>query len=146
MTPKQLSARLAKLRARIEENGAVAIVKAAEVIKHSAQHEWIGNEHDSWEPLKDSTIERKQRGGYEVPNPLVRTEQLRNSIEIRAEGLHAFIGSDDPVAVIQEHGTLDKNGFVPPRPFMSSAAMSSAPKVKAILENAIAKSLKQTFK
>ena len=86
----------------------------------------IGTEDEVWPPLADATVEEKQRLGFvgqvSWTDPLLRTGQLRDSIEAKTKvttpGRSAVdIGSDDPVAEWQEFGTR----AIPPRPFLSTA-------------------------
>jgi HK97 gp10 family phage protein len=93
----------------------------------------IGHEHESWPPLKPKTLEDKERKGFEIPDPLLRTGKLRESIIAVIEGLTLAVGSADKVAVYQEHGT----SRMPPRPFLQPAMVDSLPAAhKLITETA----------
>lgn len=89
----------------------------------------IGQELDVWPPLADSTVAEKERLGYtgqvSDTDPLLRTGELRGSIEADAEGtatgVEGVIGSNSQVALWQEMGTAK----IPPRPFLATAMARS---------------------
>lgn len=71
----------------------------------------------AWAPLADSTLAEKRRLGFAPPdNPLLRTGELRESIEKRVDRLagQAQVGSNSDVMVYQELGTKT----IPPRPVL----------------------------
>lgn len=100
-----------------------------------------------WPQLAARTMDDKMLGGYAPPdNPLLRTGEMRDSIERDADIGHAVVGSNDDVAVWQELGTHGPNpggdGYhVPPRSFLGGAAMrkgeDAALAIGAGLERAI---------
>ena len=89
--------------------------KAAKMIVEEAQRV-IGTYEYGWPPLKPATVARK-----EADTPLYETGALRDSIgyEVQCDQLTASVGSNDPVAVFQELGTVT----IPPRSFLMGAAM-----------------------
>lgn len=95
--------------------------RGAELIAREAK-DLIGTEYAGWVALADSTIAEKQRLGYaghvSATDPLLRTGELRASIQVSAHGYEANVGTNDPVAEYQEFGT----GRIPARPFMAPAA------------------------
>ena len=127
---------LLRMRMNIEQAGAIGVREGAEIIKTEAQA-WIGHQHDKWSPLADKTELEKEKEGDEVPDPLLRTGKLRDSIQVKALGLEAIIGTDDELGPIHEFGTE----HVPPRPFLSSALMSKGNEAVAIIEENIAKAI-----
>jgi len=94
----------------------------------------IGQELPQWPPLAESTIAEKQRLGYtgqvSATDPLLRTGELRGSIESDAErtatGVEGVVGSNSKVALYQEMGTAK----IPPRPFLATAMMRSEDRFK----------------
>lgn len=91
------------------------------VTAHLAQS-FIGHYQSGWAPLKPSTVDQKTRLGYAPPdNPLLRTGELRDSIEAAAAldptGAIGVVGSKDKVALYQEMGTSK----IPPRMSMGLA-------------------------
>lgn len=109
-----------KIKEAIELEVQAALLIVAEKIAHDARAK-IGHDQPGWKPLADATLEEKTRKGESTPDPLLATGELRDSIKVIVAGKHAVIGTDDPVAVDQEGGT----DHVPPRPFLSRAAMEN---------------------
>lgn len=95
---------------------------------------FIGQEMPGWDPLADSTIADKQRGGYATPAPLLRTGALKESIKGEAEsvpgGVHGIVGTDDPTALWHEMGT----SRTPPRPFLGPAMILTEPAIGVALD------------
>src|SRR6185312_16119246 len=88
---------------------------------------YIGDYQEGWPRLAESTVAEKTRLGYAPPdNPLLRTGDLRGSIEHLSsptgDGAMGEIGSNDPVALWQEYGT---SRGIPPRPFIGLAMFRS---------------------
>lgn len=73
----------------------------------------------AWAPLAESTLADKRRRGYAPPdNPLLRTGEMRDSIEHTVRAPQAWVGSNSDIAVYQELGTAT----IPPRSFLGSTA------------------------
>jgi|SRR5215472_9168594 len=89
--------------------------KAAQIIEDEAKRV-IGTYEYDWPPLQPETIARKG-----ADTPLYETGELRDSIEhhVDRDALTAQVGSNDPVAVFQELGTVT----IPARSFLMGAAM-----------------------
>ncbi|MBB3175411.1 HK97 gp10 family phage protein [Endobacter medicaginis] len=75
-----------------------------------------GNE---WPALAESTIADRVRRGYSPDEPLLRTGQLRDSIQHEVDGDTVTVGSGLDIAAYQELGT----SRIPPRPFIAPAMM-----------------------
>lgn len=83
---------------------------------------------DAWAPLAQSTMDQRVSAGYPANNPLLRSGELRESIDIRVDGNAAIIGSPLHISLYQEVGTET----IPPRPYLGPAAeevMDSAPEI-----------------
>jgi hypothetical protein len=97
-----------------------ALEKAAVIVETEAKRV-LGTHDYSWPPLAPSTIARKATGD----SPLLETGELRDSIQHHVGhtgahgGMEADIGSDNDKALWHELGTAR----VPPRPFLSGAAI-----------------------
>lgn len=74
----------------------------------------IGTYEYGWPPLAASTVERKG-----ADTPLLETGEMRDSIAFNVQHREVRIGSDEEKAVYHELGTSK----IPPRPFLSGAAM-----------------------
>jgi len=79
----------------------------------------------AWAELAESTKQDREQQGYPENEPLLRSGELRDSIEHQVIGNVAHIGSNSDVAVYQELGT-DK---MPPRSFLGGAAHEKAPEI-----------------
>jgi phage gpG-like protein len=108
----------------LEATGPMIIEKACQIVQKKAKAA-IGVEHELWAPLAASTIADKQRQGFATPKPLLRTGELRDSIEYQVHGNEGCVGSDSPIAVFQELGT----SRIPPRSFLVSSAIASEDRI-----------------
>ncbi len=112
--------------------------KGAKLIQRDAQ-EKLGHYQEAagtfneWSDLADSTKADRVHKGFPENEPLLRTGQLRESIEAVVHGNEAMVGSVDPIALWQERGTE----HIPPRPFLGAAAFESKPKVAIISANTL---------
>lgn len=91
----------------------------------------------AWAPLAQTTVEDRVSQGYSADEPLLRTGELRDSIDRDVTALEAVIGSDSDIAVYQELGT-DK---IPPRPFLGPAVIHNEPLIKNVLGRAFVRGL-----
>lgn len=111
--------------------------KAAVLIENSAKAE-IGmyqpavGPFPEWAPLADSTEEEKARLGYPLDAPLLRTGDLRESIQHETVAFEAIIGSTSPIMAYQEFGTEK----IPPRPVIGPAAFMNQEEIQAIVGSA----------
>ncbi|WP_324021801.1 hypothetical protein GC090_20050 (plasmid) [Pantoea sp. JZ29] len=84
---------------------------------------------DAWSPLAESTKADRVRHGYTEDEPLLRSGELRDSIESELVGLSAIVGTKSQIGLWQEVGT-DR---IPPRPFIGPAYVRKIdPLVEAI--------------
>jgi hypothetical protein len=95
----------------------VALEHAAVVIEKEAKRV-IGTYDYDWPPLAESTKEQRERAGFPADEPLLRTGEMRESIEHTVQGHEAYVGSNNDKAVYQELGTSK----IPPRSFLGDAA------------------------
>lgn len=72
---------------------------------------------DAWVPLAESTKAERIRQGYSEDEPLLRSGELRDSIESEVVGLAAIVGTKSEIGLWQEVGT----SHTPPRPFIGPA-------------------------
>lgn len=90
-----------------------------------------------WADLAEGTkIDRVQQG-YPADDPLLRSGELRDSIENEVSRLEAVVGSKSDIAVYQELGT-DK---IPPRPFLGPAVIHNHALIKRIFGEALVRGL-----
>lgn len=121
---------LETMPAVVEEQVFKSVALGAEMIRLKAWEE-IGHyqvsmgEFEEWPALRDSTRADRVRRGYEPDEPLLRSGALRASIQVKALGYEATIGSNDPKAVWQEQGTETGGwggGGIPARSFLGTAS------------------------
>ncbi len=112
-----------KAEQHILENAAVMVEKRAK--------EKIGGYQDqvgpfiAWPELAESTKADRVKQGYPEDEPLLRSGEMRDSIEHTVQGNVAQIGSNSDIAVYQELGTE----HIPPRSFLGGAAAEAVPKI-----------------
>jgi HK97 gp10 family phage protein len=108
----------------LQASGPIFIEQACKIVQKKAKAA-IGKEHEMWAPLAESTIADKAKHGYPTPKPLLRTGELRDSIEYQVSGNEGVVGTDNKAAPFLEFGTSK----MPPRSFLVSSAISSEPKI-----------------
>ncbi len=103
-----------------------ALERATQMVQVEAKRV-MGTYDYGWVPLAQATVDDRLRQGFSPDEPLLRTGELRDSIERTIVSGEGYVGSNSMVAVWQELGT--KN--IPPRSFLMGAAVAETP---AILE------------
>lgn len=89
----------------------------------------------AWPELADSTKADRTRHGFAEDEPLLRTGELRDSIEHTVADGVAQVGSNSDKAVWQELGTK----YMPPRSFLGGAVVDKLDDImKTIGEQAVA--------
>ena len=79
----------------------------------------------AWEPLAESTKEQRVQAGYSEDDPLLRSGDMRDSIEHKVVGHEGHVGSDSDIALYQELGTAK----IPARSFLGGSAFELAPEI-----------------
>ena len=121
MNLRAFSDQIRRVRDEMPETRTLALRRMAERVRDRAK-DLVGHENEAWAPLAESTIEEKQRLGYtgkvSATDPLLRTGEYRASIQVgEVTPDHSIVGTDDPIAPFQEHGTAT----IPPRPAIGAA-------------------------
>ncbi len=89
----------------------------------------IGTYDYDWKQLSPATQADRVRQGFPANEPLLRTGELRDSIEHKIiDDHHAEVGSNSDIAVYQELGTAN----IPPRSFLAQAAMHKEKQIRKI--------------
>ena len=83
--------------------------KVADIVKQDAQvkigvYQEAAGQFPAWAPLADSTVADRISKGFSPLEPLLRTGELRDSIETHVEGAEATVGSASMIALYQEQG------------------------------------------
>lgn len=109
---------LGKMDATLNMHMVEAMGHACVIVETEAKRV-LGTHDYGWPPLAASTIAQKKNGD----TPLLETGDMRQSIEHTVQpeltGATGYVGSNDPKAKYHELGTSQ----IPPRPFLSGAAM-----------------------
>jgi HK97 gp10 family phage protein len=119
----ELAAKLGEIALNQHEMEHRALEKAARVVEKRAK-EKIGEYQDqagpfiAWPELAESTKADRVRQGFPEDEPLLRTGEMRDSIEHMVKDSEAYVGSNNDKAVWQELGTE----HIPPRSFLGGAA------------------------
>ena len=119
-----------------------ALEKCAQVVEKRSKDK-IGEYQDqtgpfiAWPELADYTKADRERHGFPEDEPLLRTGELRDSIEHKVEDSAAYVGSDSDIAVYQELGTAK----IPPRSFLGGALADKLPTVCEILGTSVVAAL-----
>ncbi|HVC52769.1 MAG TPA: HK97-gp10 family putative phage morphogenesis protein [Stellaceae bacterium] len=88
----------------------------------------LGHYQEGWPELASSTIADKERNGWPVPSPELRSGAMSDSITFEVGPRSVTIGSESPIAAWQEFGTSK----MPARPFLGPAMIEAEPEIKAI--------------
>lgn len=105
-----------------------ALEKAAKLVETEAK-EVIGTYSYGWPQLAKSTQQDRTRRGFSANEPLLRSGELRNSINHEVSDNRAIVGSNLDAAVYAESGTSKE----PPRSFLLGAAMHKGNEVAEIV-------------
>jgi hypothetical protein len=115
-----LSASIKAIKPRLE----IGLDKVGELASTMAAA-YVGEYQEGWPVLAEATIKSKAAAGYAVPDPLLRTGEMRDSIKHEVDPilLEVVVGSNDKRALFQELGTV----HIPPRSFLGLALRNSLP-------------------
>lgn len=135
--------------ARVEEEMNLVV---ATVIEDAAERarSYIGQPQTgwpmAWAPLSSATVEGFRHwqgfwiagkqdlgyGGYEAP--LLRSGEMRDSIETNVVGTWGEVGSNEKKALYQEMGTPGADYPIPPRPFLAKGLMDASYTIEPMIE------------
>ena len=106
--------------------------KAATIVETEAKRV-IGTYDYDWVELAQSTQTDRMQRGFPPNEPLLRTGELRDSIQHTVGDREAHIGSNNQKAVWQELGT----SRIPPRSFLGAAAVHKEKEVVAAIGRSV---------
>jgi phage gpG-like protein len=106
----------------------IAMEKSAQIVEEEAKRV-IGTYEYGWAPLAESTKADRRRQGFAEDEPLLRTGEMRDSIEHQSTAFEASIGSNNDKAVWQELGT----SRIPPRSFLAGALQHKTEEVLDVI-------------
>lgn len=93
---------------------------------------------DAWDTLADSTMASRSSAGYSENEPLLRSGELRDSIQSEVVGLAAIVGTKSDIGLYQEVGTSN----IPPRPFIGPAYVRKIDKLMDTVGSCMMKGFK----
>jgi len=88
---------------------------------------------DAWAPLAESTKADRVRQGYSEDEPLLRSGELRDSIQSEIVGLAAIVGTKSEIGLWQEVGTSN----IPPRHFIGTSYVRKIDSLKDSIGRAV---------
>lgn len=96
-------AELATIQQDMEELPRAIVAKACAMITKQSKDQ-IGKQHEEWPPLTPGTIADRVHHGFAPNQPLLRTGEMRDSIEwtVQGHGSHVegAVGSNSDIAVL----------------------------------------------
>lgn len=136
---RELSSASASIATGLETSFRVIVKEIEETAKEEiGVYQPAYGPFDAWAPLAESTKADRVRSGYTEDEPLLRSGELRDSIESEVFGLAAIVGTKSQIGFWQEVGT----DSIPPRPFIGPAYVR---KIDPLLE-AIGRAISKGFK
>lgn len=115
---REISSASASIATGLESNFRVIVKEIEETAKEEIGiYQPAYGAFDAWAPLAESTKADRVRLGYSEDEPLLRSGELRDSIESEVVGLAAIVGTRSEIGLWQEVGTA----HIPPRPFIGPA-------------------------
>jgi phage gpG-like protein len=121
----------------LEHAQKVGLEAAAQIVQHEAKRV-IGTYDYGWPELAESTKKDRANKGFPENEPLLRTGELRDSIEYTiVSDTEAQVGSNNDKAVWHELGT----SRVPPRPFLAPAAAEKGREAAKVIGVAVASAI-----
>jgi hypothetical protein len=132
-TLTSMAAHLAGLAAHIRHLEEELLTEACEIIAEEARRV-VGTYDYNWPQLAQSTQDQRTRLGFPPNEPLLRTGELRDSIQWQVGGpgdvrVHGYVGSDNPKAMWNFLGTP----AIPARDPILGAAMAMQQRIEHAL-------------
>jgi phage gpG-like protein len=118
----------------VHEAEKLSLEKATKLLQKKAKEKFGEYQPEAgpfvaWAELAESTKQDRERQGYPDDEPLLRSGDLRDSVQREVHNSEGFVGSNSDVAVYQELGT--KN--MPPRSTFGSTAAENMKVIVAIV-------------
>jgi len=138
----ELAAKFGEIALAQHEMEQHALEKVGKLVEKRAK-EKIGEYQEEagpfvgWADLADSTKADRVNKGFPEDEPLLRTGQMRDSVEHVVIDSEVQVGSDSDIAVYQELGTAT----IPPRSFLGGAVADELPAIMDIIGDSAAAAL-----
>lgn len=128
LTLEEFAALLVALPLEIEHANKHALERVAKLVKKDAK-QVLGTYEYGWPQLAESTQKQRERQGFPANEPLLRTGEMRDSIQYSYDHREARVGSNSDIAVYQELGTSK----IPPRSFLKETLVRKMPEIEKII-------------
>jgi len=139
MFARKMSNASARIATELEVGFRVIVKEIEETAKEEiGMYQPAVGPFEAWVPLAASTKADRVRQGYTEDDPLLRSGELRDSIESEVVGLAAIVGTKSQIGLWQEIGT-DR---IPPRPFIGPAYVRKIDPLMESIERAISSGFK----
>lgn len=136
---RELSSASASIATGLEAGFRVIVKEIEEIAKEEiGVYQPAYGPFDAWTPLAESTKAGRVRKGYTEDDPLLRSGELRDSIESEVIGLAAIVGTKSEIGLWQEVGTAS----IPPRPFIGPAYVRKIDPLMDAIDVVISRSFK----
>ena len=133
----EAAAKFAAMAALYEAGVQDALEDGCKIVEKEAKRV-IGTYDYGWPQLAQSTQEDRVRSGFSANEPLLRTGEMRDTVEHTVQGHSGFVGSNDDKAVWQELGT---SRGIPPRSFLGGAAAHKGAEVAEKIGEVVVKKI-----
>ena len=139
MFAREMSSASARIATDLEVGFRVIVKEIEETAKEEmGVYQPAVGPFEAWAPLAASTKADRVRLGYSEDEPLLRSGELRDSIESEVVGLAAIVGTKSEIGLWQEMGT-DR---IPPRPFIGPAYVRKIDPLMDAIDVVISRSFK----
>lgn len=133
----EMSSASASIATGLESNFRVIVKEIEETAKEEIGiYQPTYGAFDAWAPQAESTKADRVRRGYSEDEPLLRSGELRDSIQSEVMGLAAIVGTKSEIGLWQEVGTA----HIPPRPFIGPAYLRKIDPLREAIRQAISSS------
>jgi HK97 gp10 family phage protein len=124
LTLMEFAELLGGLKLEVDHINHTALERAAKIVEKEAK-DVLGTYRYGWPQLAPSTQKEREKQGFAPNEPLLRTGEMRDSIQHSSDHHEARIGSNSDIALYQELGTSK----IPPRPFLQGALKAKMPDI-----------------
>jgi len=136
---REMSSASASISTGLEEGFRVIVKEIEETAKEEiGVYQPAYGPFDAWAQLAESTKADRFRQGYTEDDPLLRSGELRDSIQSEVVGLAAIVGTKSEIGLWQEVGT----SHIPSRPFIGPAYVRKIDPLMEAIEMALSSGFK----
>jgi|HubBroStandDraft_5_1064220.scaffolds.fasta_scaffold00001_35 hypothetical protein len=144
-----LESRIAQIPVKVREG----LYEAGELVAKDARdrigtYQSVAGPFEAWAPLADATKADRVSQGFSADEPLLRTGELRDAIEVKplesAVAIGVFGGAIAQIAASTEYGYWNVRAGHPvrPRSFLRAAAFTTLPAAGRLIFSKVVEGLK----